>query len=192
MMDRDLKLILEALLLCSQEPITLEKMMATFDEWEMPSTEVVKDALNELKHEYENTRAFGLVELASGYVLQTKKQYSQWVTQLQLDKPSKYSRALLETLAIIAYRQPVTRGDIEDIRGVAVNSHIMKTLLDREWIRVAGYRDVPGKPAVFTTTKEFLNYFNLKHLSELPALPEVAASLIPDFENQPEEECVVE
>lgn len=191
MIDTDLKFILEALLLSSQEPLTLEQMMDVFDEWQMPSPEALKDALNALKQEYEH-RAFGLVELASGYTLQTKKQYSQWVSRLQLEKPAKYSRALLETLAIIAYKQPVTRGDIEDIRGVAVNSHIMKTLLEREWIRVAGYKDVPGKPAVYTTTKEFLNYFNLKHLSELPALPEVAASLMPDLENQPEEECVVE
>jgi len=131
-----------------------------------------------------------LVQVAGGYLIQTKKEYSQWVSRMQLEKPQKYSKAFLETLAIIAYKQPVTRGDIEEIRGVAVNSQIMKTLMEREWIRVAGYKDVPGKPAVYTTTKEFLNYFNLKHLSELPLLPDIVESLNLNAASQLEEECV--
>ena len=118
-----------------------------------------------------------LVELASGYQLQTKAQYGIWVSRLQIEKPVKYSRALLETLAIIAYKQPVTRADIEEVRGVAVNSQIIKTLLEREWIRIAGYKDVAGKPAVYTTTKEFLNYFNLHYLHELPSLPQLIQPL---------------
>ena len=130
-----------------------------------------------------------LIEVASGYQLQTKAQYALWISRLQMEKPTKYSRALLETLAIIAYKQPVTRADIEEIRGVAVNTQIIKTLIEREWIRIAGYKDVAGKPAVYTTTKEFLNYFNLHYLHELPSLPEVMQTLNLHADS-PTEECV--
>jgi segregation and condensation protein B len=190
--ENELKNIIEAILLSSNDPITVEKMQEIFDEWQRPSQEQLKIILNCLKMDY-SSRAFELIEVASGYQIQTKLVYSTWVSRMQIEKPAKYSRALLETLAIIAYKQPVTRADIEEIRGVAVNSQIMKTLLEREWIRIAGHKDVPGKPAVYTTTKEFLNYFNLSYLNELPSLPEVLETLTEhnDYSNQPIEECVI-
>lgn len=172
MNDAQLKGIIEALILSSGEPSSVDKMQTVFDEADKPDSSKIKLILAQLKAEYSD-RAFELVELASGYSIRTRSEYSMWVSRLQIEKPAKYSRALLETLAIIAYKQPVTRGDIEDVRGVAVNSQIMKTLLEREWIRVAGHKDVPGKPAVYTTTKEFLNYFSLNHLNELPALSSI-------------------
>lgn len=171
-----LKNVIEALLLSSNEPLALEQIQEVFEEWQKPSIEQLNMSISSLREDYKS-RSFELVCVASGYLMQTKSEYSFWVARLQTEKPAKYSRALLETLAIIAYKQPVTRGDIEELRGVGVNSHIMKTLLEREWIRVAGHKDVPGKPAVYTTTKEFLNYFNLHHLNELPSLPEVLETL---------------
>jgi segregation and condensation protein B len=120
-----------------------------------------------------NGRAFELKEVASGYRLQIREDYAPWVGRLWEERPQRYSRALLETIALIAYRQPITRGEIEDVRGVAVNSNIIKTMMEREWIRVVGYREVPGRPAMFATTKAFLDHFNLKSLEELPALAEL-------------------
>lgn len=189
--ELELKNIIEALLLSSNEPITIEKIGEVFDEWQRPSNEELKKTLDHLMSDYQ-TRSFELVKLAKGYQLQTKAQYSTWVSRLQIEKPAKYSRALLETLAIIAYKQPVTRADIEELRGVAVNSQIMKTLMEREWIRIAGHKDVPGKPAVYTTTKEFLNYFNLNYLNQLPSLPEVLEPLTLPPANQPKEEYISE
>lgn len=189
--EQELKKIIEALLLSSNEPLSIEKLLEVFDEWQKPSPEQIKTSINKLQADY-SARAFELIEVASGYKVQTKSEYSEWVARLQIEKPAKYSRALLETLAIIAYKQPVTRADIEEIRGVAVNSQIIKTLMEREWIRIAGYKDVPGKPAVFTTTKEFLNYFNLNYLNELPSLPEVMDTLTLHTASQPKEECVTE
>ncbi|MFT4058262.1 MAG: SMC-Scp complex subunit ScpB [Legionella sp.] len=183
-----LKQIIEALLLSSNEPLSLDKMLAVFEEWQRPAKEQINFIIELLKEEY-TTRSFELIQVATGFIIQTKKEYGSWIARLQIEKPSKYSRALLETLAIIAYKQPVTRGDIEEIRGVAVNSQIMRTLLEREWIRIAGYKDVAGKPAVYTTTREFLNYFNLKNLNELPSLPEVLETLTL---NNPNEECITE
>lgn len=173
--DLQLRNIIEALLLSSHEALSLEKMQNVFDEWQRPTEQKIKSVLAELEAE-SASRSYELHLLASGYVLQTKKEYAPWVAKLHIEKPAKYSRALLETLAIIAYKQPVTRADIEELRGVAVNTQIIRTLLEREWIRVAGHKDVPGKPAVYITTKEFLNYFNLQHLHELPSLPEVMES----------------
>jgi segregation and condensation protein B len=164
-----LKLIIEALLMSSGEPLSLEKMLATFDDWERPSREQLQKVLATLTNDYE-TRAIELKCLAGGYCLQTKERYSSWIARLLVEKPAKYSSAFLEVLAIIAYKQPVTRADIEEIRGVAVSSPMLKTLLEREWIHIAGYRDVPGKPAVYTTTKVFLDYFNLAGLNDLPPL----------------------
>ncbi len=188
-MDKiELKDIIEALLLSSGEPITLDKIVTVFDEWQKPSLEQVQELIQSLQREYES-RPMELIQVAGGYQLQTKAQYGMWVSRLQVEKPAKYSRALLETLAIIAYKQPVTRADIEEIRGVAVNTQIIKTLMEREWIRIAGYKDVAGKPAVYTTTKEFLNYFNLQYLHELPSLPEVMQSLNLHADS-PTEECV--
>ena len=133
-------------------------------------------------------RAFELREVASGYRLQIREKFSPWVGRLWEERPQRYSRAMLETMALIAYRQPITRGEIEDVRGVAVNSHIVKTLLEREWIRIVGYRDVPGKPAMFATTKVFLDHFNLKNLDDLPPLAELREmepDPILDFDDAP-------
>lgn len=189
MIDFDLKLVLEALLMNSTEPLSLEQMESVFEVWQKPERDQLRKVLKELAIDYEG-RAIELKELASGYCLQTKAEFSPWINNLNAEKPAKYSRALLETLAIIAYQQPVTRADIEDIRGVSVNSAIMKTLIEREWIRIAGHRDVPGKPAVYATTKTFLDYFNLKSLNELPALQE-SIDFAP-VEEPLTEECIEE
>ncbi|HHF7347064.1 TPA: SMC-Scp complex subunit ScpB [Legionella feeleii] len=189
MNENELKLVVEALLMNAGNPLTIEQLQAVFEDWEKPSREQLNTVLTELADDYQKT-AIELKCLASGYCLQTKVKYSTWVSRLYAEKPAKYSRALLETLAIIAYRQPVTRADIEDIRGVAVSSPILKTLLEREWIRVAGHRDVPGKPAVYVTTKNFLDYFNLASLNELPALQEINIPLAIAPVEALEEECV--
>lgn len=189
--EEQLKRIIEALLLASNEPISIERIQEVFDEWQKPTADQVKSILLSLSEDY-MSQSFELISVASGYTVRTKKEYSHWIARLHIEKPSKYSRALLETLAIIAYKQPVTRADIEEIRGVVVSSQTMKTLLEREWIRIAGHKDVAGKPAVYTTTKEFLNYFNLKHLNELPTLPEVLETLTMHHASQPKEECVIE
>jgi segregation and condensation protein B len=143
-----------------------------FEEAERPAPAVFKKALDVLGKSC-NGRAFELKEVASGYRLQIREDYAPWVGRLWEERPQRYSRALLETMALIAYRQPITRGEIEDVRGVAVNSNIIKTLMEREWIRIVGYREVPGRPAMFATTKAFLDHFNLKSLDELPALAEL-------------------
>ncbi|BCA95586.1 segregation and condensation protein B [Legionella antarctica] len=189
--ENELKNIIEAILLSANEPISLEKIQEVFDENQRPTIEYLKIVMVNLKTDY-SLRAFELIQVASGYQVQTKPEYSFWVSRMQIEKPAKYSRALLETLAIIAYKQPVTRADIEEIRGVAVNSQIMKTLMEREWIRIAGHKNVPGKPAVYTTTKEFLNYFNLNYLNELPSLPEVLETLTVHNAKQTNEECITE
>jgi segregation and condensation protein B len=163
---QDLKYIVEALLMSNSGPLSLDKIMSVFDE-PAPTQEQLKSALKELENDYE-ARSIELKCLASGYCFQTKQRYSAWIARLLTEKQAKYSNAFLEVLAIIAYKQPVTRADIEEIRGVAVSSSMLKTLLEREWVRVAGYRDVPGKPAVYTTTKAFLDYFNLATLNDLP------------------------
>lgn len=186
--ENKLKCIIEALLLSSNRPLSLDKLLAVFDEELKPSRDLLAVIIRDLQEDY-YSRSFELCEVATGFIIQTKKEYSSWIARLQIEKPPKYSRALLETLAIIAYKQPVTRADIEELRGVAVNSHIIKTLLERDWIRISGYKDVAGKPAVYTTTKEFLNYFNLKYLNELPSLPEVSATVTLEL---PNEECITE
>lgn len=166
---RELASLLEAFLLASGKPQSLERLFELFEERERPDSTVFKAALEVLRQSCEG-RAFELKEVASGYRLQVRERFAPWVGRLWEERPQRYSRAMLETLALIAYRQPITRGEIEDVRGVAVNSHIVKTLLEREWIRVVGYRDVPGKPAMFATTKAFLDHFNLQNLDELPPL----------------------
>jgi segregation and condensation protein B len=166
---RELASLLEAFLLASGKPQSMERLFELFEEGERPEPAVFKKALAHLGKSCEG-RAFELKEVASGYRLQVRERYAPWVGRLWEERPQRYSRAMLETLALIAYRQPITRGEIEDVRGVAVNSHIVKTLLEREWIRVVGYRDVPGKPAMFATTRLFLDHFNLKNLDELPTL----------------------
>ncbi|MFQ6572682.1 SMC-Scp complex subunit ScpB [Pseudomonas sp. UM16] len=169
---RDLAPLLEAFLLASGKPQSLERLFELFEEAERPEPAVFKKALEVLRKSC-NGRAFELKEVASGYRLQIREDYAPWVGRLWEERPQRYSRALLETMALIAYRQPITRGEIEDVRGVAVNSNIVKTLLEREWIRIVGYREVPGKPAMFATTKAFLDHFNLKNLDDLPALADL-------------------
>lgn len=171
---RELAPLLEAFLLASGKPQPLDKLYALFEEAERPEPEVFKAALEVLKRSCKS-RAFELKEVASGYRLQIRERYAPWVGRLWEERPQRYSRALLETLVLIAYRQPITRGEIEEVRGVAVNSQIVKTLLEREWIRVVGYREVPGKPAMFATTRAFLDYFNLTSLDQLPPLAELRA-----------------
>ncbi|MDD2060853.1 SMC-Scp complex subunit ScpB [Pseudomonas putida] len=169
---RDLAPLLEAFLLASGKPQSMERLFELFEEAERPEPTVFKKALEVLRKSCSG-RAFELKEVASGYRLQIREDYAPWVGRLWEERPQRYSRALLETMALIAYRQPITRGEIEDVRGVAVNSNIIKTLLEREWIRIVGYREVPIKPAMFATTKAFLDHFNLKNLDDLPALAEL-------------------
>ena len=169
---RDLAPLLEAFLLASGKPQSLESLFELFEEGERPEPSVFKKALTILAKSCDG-RAFELKEVASGYRLQIREKFAPWVGRLWEERPQRYSRAMLETMALIAYRQPITRGEIEDVRGVAVNSNIVKTLMEREWIRIVGYRDVPGKPAMFATTKAFLDHFNLKNLDDLPPLAEL-------------------
>jgi segregation and condensation protein B len=165
----ELKTILEALLLAAGEPLTPDRLLAVFPEAERPDRDTLRAALAELAADYAG-RGIALVEVASGFRLQVPKTFSPWVSRLWEERAARYSRALLETLALIAYRQPITRGEIEDVRGVSVSSNIMKTLQERGWIKVIGHREVPGRPALYATTRAFLDYFNLRSLSELPPL----------------------
>lgn len=164
--------IIQALLLAAREPLSLDRLLALLTEEERPSREALKAILQQLQQEAEGTSQ-ELVQLASGYRYQIRADYSIWVSRLWEEKPPRYSRALLETLALIAYRQPVTRGEIEAVRGVSVSSQIIRTLEDREWIRVVGHREVPGRPALYATTRHFLDYFNLQTLNALPPLDEL-------------------
>jgi segregation and condensation protein B len=164
--------LLEAILLAAGRPLTLERLAELFEEYERPEPAHLRAGLAVLGGSCRK-RGFELKEVASGYRLQVREKYAPWVGRLWEERPPRYSRALLETLALIAYRQPITRGEIEEVRGVAVNSQIVKTLLERDWIRVVGYRDVPGRPAMFATTRTFLDYFDLRSLDQLPPLAEV-------------------
>ncbi|MHB1948501.1 MAG: SMC-Scp complex subunit ScpB [Gammaproteobacteria bacterium] len=167
-----LQQILEAAIMVAGRPLPIAHMQRLFDEAEQPTTDEIKAALQALTERHQ-TSGFELREVASGYQFQAKQSLSSWLCRLWEERPPRYSRALLETLALIAYRQPITRAEIEDIRGVTVSSHITKTLLEREWIKVMGYREVAGKPALYGTTKAFLDHFNLKSLDELPTLAEL-------------------
>ncbi|MBO3274378.1 SMC-Scp complex subunit ScpB [Pseudomonas schmalbachii] len=169
---QELATLLEGILLAAGKPMSLERLGELFEEEERPEPKQLRDALAILALSCAG-RAFELKEVASGYRLQIRERLAPWVGRLWEERPQRYSRALLETLALIAYRQPITRGEIEDVRGVAVNTQIVKTLMDREWIRIVGYREVPGRPAMFATTRAFLDYFNLKSLEELPPLAEI-------------------
>ena len=166
---KEIASLLEAWLLALGRPLSLERIGELFEEGERPEPAQLREALEVLRLSCEG-RAFELKEVASGYRLQVREKFAPWVGRLWEERPQRYSRAMLETLALIAYRQPITRGEIEDIRGVAVNSQIIKTLQERDWIRVVGYRDVPGRPAMLATTKAFLDYFNLQSLEQLPPL----------------------
>jgi segregation and condensation protein B len=170
--DNKVKMIVEGCLLAAGRPLTLDNIIAVFERSEQPDRNELKQVMQAISEDC-NDRGFELKQVASGYRFQVKQDLSEWVAKLWEERPPRYTRALLETLALVAYRQPITRGDIEEIRGVAVSANIIRTLLDREWIRVVGHRDVPGRPAMFATTKQFLDYFNLESLQELPPLSEI-------------------
>jgi segregation and condensation protein B len=168
-----IKQIVEAALLAAGRPLNLDQLLAVFgDEPSQPDRDAVRAALAQLGDDYDG-RATELKQVASGWRVQVRPGLSEWVGRLWEERPTRYSRALLETLALVAYRQPITRGEIEDVRGVTVSTSIMKTLLEREWVRIVGHRDVPGRPALYGTTREFLDYFGLKSLDELPTLAEL-------------------
>jgi segregation and condensation protein B len=172
MEQREIKHVIEAALLAAGRPLSFERISELFGRRGAPDRGAIKGALAELESDYER-RGIELKEVASGYRIQVRSRMNDWLTPLWEERAPRYSRALLETLALIAYRQPITRGDIEDVRGVAVSTNIVRTLLERGWIRVVGHRDVPGQPAMFGTTKEFLDYFGLKKLDDLPPLSEL-------------------
>ncbi len=169
--NEKLRQIIEASLLASNEPLTIDNLIKLFDT-PGPSKNDIKLILDELQNECDS-RGVELVEVASGYRYQVKQDYARWVGNLWIEKPTRLSRALLETLALIAYRQPITRAEIESVRGVSVSSHIVKTLQEYEWVKIIGHRDVPGRPALLATTKRFLDDFNLNSLEQLPTLAEL-------------------
>ena len=170
--DNKVKMIIEGLLLAASRPLNLSEIAQVFDEDERPDKKELKKIIEVIDADCSD-RGFELQEVASGYRFQVKQELSSWVGKLWEERPPRYTRALLEILALIAYKQPITRGDIEEIRGVSVSPNIIRTLIDREWVRVVGHRDVPGRPAMFATTKTFLDYFNLKSLQDLPPLSEI-------------------
>ncbi len=170
--DALLEQIIEGALLASGQTLSVDRIQSLFDEGLEPEKQRIQIILERIGEKCEN-KGYELKKVATGYRFQVKQDLGKWISRLWEEKPQRYSRALLETLAIIAYRQPVTRGEIEDIRGVAVSSHITKTLVEREWIQVVGHRDVPGRPAMYATTKMFLDYFNLENLEQLPTLEEI-------------------
>jgi len=173
MNQEQLKNIVEAALMVSEKPVSVGQLLALFEnETDRPEKAEIKTVIEQIMQDYEG-RGIELKEVSSGYRVQVNGDYADWINHLFDDRPPRYSRALLETLTIIAYRQPVTRAEIEEIRGVSVSSNIIRTLQERSWIRVVGQRDIPGKPELLATSKEFLDYFNLKKLSELPALSEI-------------------
>ncbi len=167
-----IKNIIEASLLASQEPLSRTALSNLFDGQDAVSTKQITQCLDALKSAC-NGRGIQLVEVASGYRYQVRTDTYPWISRLWKERPQRYSRALLETLALITYRQPITRGEIEQVRGVVVSTPIMRTLEEREWVRVVGHRDTPGHPALYGTTREFLDYFNLKSLDELPPLADI-------------------
>jgi len=176
-----LKQIVEAALMAADEPLTVDQLVKIFHEDEVEAETVradIREVLKSLEAETEG-RGYELIQVASGFRYQVRQELSQWISRLWEEKPPRYSRALLETLALVAYRQPVTRGDIEEVRGVSVSQSIMRTLVERGWIRVVGQREVPVRPAMYGTTRAFLDYFNLKSLDQLPPLPEIRELIDP-------------
>jgi segregation and condensation protein B len=190
-MITELAPVLEALLLAADKPLSVERLGLVFDEHDGVDNKRIKKTLRDLQRSYDG-RGYQLVEVASGFRFQVQQDYALWVARLWQEKPQKYSKALLETLAIIAYQQPITRGEIESIRGVGVSSSIIHTMIDRCWIRSVGHKEVPGRPELFATTKEFLDHFNLKQLSDLPALDELSswdeATMAPAKLKQPQQQ----
>ncbi len=194
MSDLPLKQIIEGAILAADTPLGIDHMISLFD-GEQPTRADVREVLATISADCEG-RGFELKEVASGFRFQVRTEYGEWVSRLWEEKPPRYSRALLETLALIAYRQPITRGDIEEVRGVTVSTNIIRTLLEREWIRVVGHRDVPGRPAIYATTRNFLDYFDLCSLDELPTLAEIRdldrVSDELDFDEVPTEGRIIE
>ena len=168
-MERKLSEILEALLLSASRPISIDDIVKVFED-PKPSKDEIRKALNQIDQDC-LTRGIELKKVASGYRLQVKQSLSQYIAKLWEEKPQKFSKATLETLSLIAYKQPITRGEIEEIRGVAVGTQLIRGLMERGWVKIVGQRDVPGRPSLYSTTKEFLDYFGLQHLRELPELP---------------------
>lgn len=167
--DEQLKQIIEAAIFVSDTPLSLEKLQTTVLEGLNVGPRKLKALMASVQGDYA-ARGIHLVEVASGYRFQSDESLNPWISKLWQESAPKYSRALLETLSLVAYRQPITRGEIEDVRGVSVSSHIMKTLVERDWIKVVGHKEVPGRPALYATTKGFLDYFSLKSLDELPSM----------------------
>ncbi len=173
MESEKLKPILEALFAAADRPLSVNSIFDLFSgDVEQPVKDDIRKAIHELMEQYAHG-GLQLKQVASGFRLQVKPAYEAWVSRLWDQRPPRYSRALMETLALIAYRQPITRGEIEDIRGVSVSTNIIKTLQEREWVKPLGHKDVPGKPALYGTTRDFLDYFNMKSLNELPTLAEI-------------------
>lgn len=189
--------IIEAALFSADNPLSLDKLLALFEPHEQPSARQVREVIAALQQQYQD-RGVQLVQVASGYRFQAIVEVAPWVGRLWEEKPARYSRALLETLALIAYRQPITRAEIEDVRGVSVSSSIIKTLLEREWVRSVGYKDVPGRPTLYATTKSFLDYFGLSSLDQLPPLAalrdldEIQADLLAQVAEQEQQAPAVE
>ena len=174
MSDAYLKNVIEAALLAAARPVSVTELQQIFDEQSRPTTKEMRAILESLTADYEG-RGVTIRETANGFRFQVRSEFSAEVSRLWPDRPKKYSRALLETLALIAYRQPITRAEIENVRGVSVNPEIVKTLMERNWVRVVGHRDVPGHPELLGTTSEFLDYFSLKSIEDLPPLAELKA-----------------
>lgn len=195
--DNEIKYFLEAALLAAGRPLNIDQLQGLFDGRMEPDKADLRKAIATLNDEYEE-RGIVISEVASGFRMQVKSAMADRLQKLWEERPPRYSRALFETLALIAYRQPITRGEIEEIRGVSVSSNIVRQLLEREWVRVVGHRDVPGRPAMFGTTKGFLDYFSLKKLDDLPPLADLSdwESLriqldLPEVEGQGENEVPV-
>ena len=172
MNEVELKRIIEAVLFASDEPLDMKQLMGLFPEDGHPGRDAIKSVIESIQADCEE-RSIELKEVKSGFRFQVRQNYADWVSKLWEEKPARYSRAAMETIALIAYRQPITRAEIEEVRGVSVSTQIIKTLMERDWVKVVGHRDVPGKPALYATTKNFLDYFNMKSLEELPTLAEI-------------------
>lgn len=186
---KQLQKILEAALLAAGQPLSQPQLAELFTDEDRPPNGEISRALEQLKNDCAD-RGIELIKVASGYRIQVRQEFNQWVSRLWKERPQRYSRALLETMALIAYRQPITRGEIESVRGVSVSTNIIRTLQERDWIRVVGHRDVPGKPALFGTTKVFLDSFNLQNLDDLPTLAEIRdmENLEPELQLEPDAE----
>lgn len=166
---KKIKTIVEAALMAAGRPLSIDQLQAVFGDFSRPERQEIRNAVKALQEDYEG-RAMEIKEVASGFRVQVRTRHTEYISRLWDERPPRYSRALMETLALIAYRQPITRGEIEEVRGVSVSTNIVRTLLERNWVRVVGHRDVPGRPAMFGTTREFLDYFGLRKLDELPSL----------------------